>query len=79
MSPSGWKAPPGQEVPLDEPTRRRHILIEDAFIILSVLSLWPSILGWEGLAYDLLKYGALAGLVFIFIRRVGRYRDRRRT
>ena len=62
---------------MDNLTRRRHIIIEDAFIILSILSLWPSILGWEGLFYDLLKYGALAGLILIFIRRVKRYGERK--
>ncbi|MSS73972.1 MAG: hypothetical protein EXS64_21175 [Candidatus Latescibacteria bacterium] len=61
---------------MDNPTRRRHILIEDAFIILSILALWPAILGWDHIVYDLMKYAALAGLVLIFIRRRKRYKDR---
>lgn len=64
---------------MDDLTRKRHILIEDAFIILSILALWPAILGWEGLIYDLMKYGALVGLIFIFIRRRKRYKDRIQT
>lgn len=61
---------------MDDRTRRRHILLEDAFIILSILALWPSILGWDHVVYDLMKYAALAGLILIFIRRLRRYRDR---
>ena len=61
---------------MDKRTRSRQILLEDAFIILSILALWPSILGWDHPIYDLLKYGALVGLVLIFIRRMKRYKDR---
>jgi len=61
---------------LDIRTRRRQIIAEDVFIILSILALWPTILGWDHVIYDLLKYAALAGLVLIFIRRLRRYRDR---
>ena len=67
---------PYEEVPLDTRTRRRQVIAEDVFIILSILALWPSILGWDHMVYDLLKYGALAGLVLIFIRRLKRYKDR---
>ncbi|OGG45935.1 MAG: hypothetical protein A3F84_20570 [Candidatus Handelsmanbacteria bacterium RIFCSPLOWO2_12_FULL_64_10] len=61
---------------MDTRTRRRQVIAEDVFIILSILALWPSILGWDHMVYDLLKYGALAGLVLIFIRRLKRYKDR---
>jgi hypothetical protein len=61
---------------LDTRTRRRQIIAEDVFIILSILALWPTILGWDHVVYDLLRYAALAGLVLIFIRRLKRYRDR---
>jgi hypothetical protein len=61
---------------LDIRTRRRQIIAEDVFIILSILALWPTILGWDHVIYDLLRYAALAGLVLIFIRRLRRYRDR---
>ena len=62
---------------MDNRTNRRRIILEDTFIILSILALWPTILGWDSPIYDLLKYGALAGLVYIFIRRLRRYKDRR--
>ena len=61
---------------MDNRIRRRQIILEDAFIVLSILALWPTILGWDHLIYELLKYGALAGLVLIFIRRIQRYKDR---
>ncbi len=47
--------------------------LEDVFILLSILALWPAVLDLQGLAYDLLVYAALAGLVFIFIRRMRRF------
>ena len=49
---------------------------EDLFIVLSVLALWPGILGWEGWAWQILKYAAVVGLVWILVRRVNRYRRR---
>ena len=49
--------------------------IEDIFILLCVLSLWPMIFGWEGLLYEVGLYAALGGLIFIFIRRVRRFRE----
>ena len=51
----------------------RHLL-EDIFILVSILSLWPSILGWNEPIYEFLLYAALIGLVVIFIRRVRRFR-----
>lgn len=56
---------------------RLWMALEDIFILLSVFALWPGILGWEGLVWDILKYGAAIGLVWILTRRVGRYRSRR--
>jgi hypothetical protein len=52
-------------------------LLEDLFIILCILSLWPTILGWDGPFYDLFLYGALAGLLVIFYRRMKRFRQAR--
>ena len=52
-------------------------LIEDAFILLCILTLWPVILGWTGTLYEVLLYVALAGLIFIFVRRVRRFRKAR--
>lgn len=50
------------------------ILLEDAFIIVSIAALWPGILGWEGMIWSVVQFAALAGLVWILIRRVGRYK-----
>ena len=52
-------------------------LIEDAFILLCIVTLWPVILGWTGRIYEILLYVALAGLVFIFVRRMRRFRTSR--
>jgi hypothetical protein len=52
------------------------VLLEDAFLILSIGALWPGILGWEGGLWTIVQFCALAGLVWILIRRVGRYQDR---
>ncbi len=53
------------------------VWIEDAFIIASIAALWPSILGWDGWLWEVLKYGAVIGLVWIFIRRRRRYQVRK--
>lgn len=50
------------------------VLLEDAFIIISIAALWPGILGWEGVIWDVVQFGALAGLVWILMRRVKRYK-----
>ena len=60
----------------EKPSRRIWKALEDVFIVLSVLVLWPGILGWEGLAWEVLKYAAVVGLIWILIRRVNRYRRR---
>lgn len=52
-------------------------LVEDAFIVLCILTLWPVILGWTEEIYELLMYAALAGLVVIFVRRMRRFRAAR--
>ena len=52
-------------------------LIEDAFILLCILTLWPVILGWNHLIYEILLYVALTGLVAIFYRRIKRFRQAR--
>jgi hypothetical protein len=58
------------------PKKRFEMAIEDAFILLSVFALWPGILGWEGLIWQLLMYAAVVGLVWILVRRVNRYKRR---
>ena len=57
---------------------RRARLAEDIFILLCILSLWPVILGWNHPAFEALLYAALAGLVFILVRRVRRFTQARR-
>lgn len=57
---------------------RRVRLAEDLFILLCILSLWPVILGWRHPAFEVLLYGALAGLVIILVRRVRRFTQARR-
>ena len=52
------------------------VLMEDAFIIVSIAALWPGILGWEGTIWTVVQFAALAGLVWILVRRVGRYKAR---
>jgi hypothetical protein len=55
---------------------RAGLILEDVFIVLSIFALWPGILGWEGAAWNLLQYAAVIGLVWILVRRVGRYNQR---
>ena len=62
------------------PNERRAkvvFLIEYAFMLLCILTLWPVILGWSGTIYEVLQYVALVGLVFIFVRRMRRFRAAR--
>ena len=56
---------------------KKSRLIEDIFILVSILALWPVVLGWEGFIYELVLYAALAGLVYIFYRRMQRFRAAR--
>ena len=57
----------------EEQREKRHKLIEDLFILLCIVSLWPVVLGWTEPIYQYLLYAALAGLVFIFVRRIRRF------
>jgi hypothetical protein len=59
------------------PPTRLSLLLEDAFILVSVFALWPGILGWQGALWQGLQYAAVAGLVWILFRRVRRYKERR--
>jgi hypothetical protein len=60
----------------EQPNKRFGMALEDVFILLSVFALWPGILGWEGSFWPYLQYVAVAGLIWILTRRVGRYRER---
>ena len=57
----------------EEQREKRHKLIEDIFILLCIASLWPVVLGWTESIYQYLLYAALAGLIFIFVRRIRRF------
>lgn len=59
-----------------EPGKKAR-LIEDLFILVSIVALWPVVLGWQGLAYEIMLYAALGGLVYIFFRRMRRFREAR--
>ena len=61
----------------EDPTKQGRML-EDIFILLCILSLWPVILGWQGVLYQVILYAALVGLIFILVRRVRRFTDARR-
>jgi len=58
--------------------QKKARLFEDIFILVSILSLWPVILGWDEPLYQFLMYVALAGLLVIFFRRLKRFRQARR-
>lgn len=57
----------------EQQREKRHKLIEDLFILLCIASLWPVVLGWTEPIYQYLLYAALAGLIFIFVRRIRRF------
>jgi hypothetical protein len=56
-----------------EKTEKKARLLEDIFIILCILTLWPVILRWSHPAFEAVMYLALAGLVVIFYRRIKRF------
>jgi hypothetical protein len=60
---------------MEEEKKRFGMALEDLFILLSVVALWPGILGWKGVVWQYLQYAALVGLVWILVRRVSRYRN----
>ena len=60
---------------MEEEKKRFGMALEDLFILLSVVALWPGILGWEGVVWQYLQYAALVGLVWFLVRRVSRYRN----
>ncbi|MCK5526182.1 MAG: hypothetical protein KAJ05_03485 [Candidatus Latescibacteria bacterium] len=52
--------------------------VEDIVIVLVLLTLWPTILGWSGMLYRLLEIAALGVLVGILVRRIGRFRSEKK-
>ncbi|MBT4098965.1 MAG: hypothetical protein HOM68_29830 [Gemmatimonadetes bacterium] len=63
--------------PPPEPENKGRRL-EDIFILVCVLALWPVVLGLDHILYEVALYGALIGLVVIFVRRVRRFHAARR-
>ena len=61
-----------------EGTTRRARVLEDIFILLAILTLWPVILRWHHPAFQYIMYVALVGLAVIFLRRVKRFGKSRR-
>ena len=61
----------------DSSREKKSKLIEDIFTLLCIISLWPVVLGWTEAIYQYLLYIALAGLVYIFIRRIRRFHSAR--
>ena len=62
--------------PQSDDDKPRHIY-EDIFIILCILSLWPTVFGLQGPIYQWALAAALIGLVVILVRRVKRFRQAR--
>lgn len=56
-------------------TEKRIRLLEDIYIILCIMTLWPVVLRWRHPAFEYIMYVALIGLVVIFFRRVKRFRQ----
>ena len=79
-SPPSPGSPPGSAPPdsADSKRDKRIRLLEDIFILICIVSLWPVLLGWQGAVYEAILYIALAGLVIIFYRRMNRFRQARR-
>lgn len=73
-SPPGSSPGSGPPEPSDSKRDKRLRLLEDIFILICIVSLWPVVLGWQGLLYQAILYISLAGLVFIFYRRMSRFR-----
>ena len=65
-------------IPLPQKNGKRSNLLEDIFIILCILSIWPVVLGWKDPLYQFILYLTLAGLVTILVRRVNRFRRARK-
>lgn len=64
----------GPSTPAEPKREKRTRLLEDAFILLCIVSLWPVVLGWQEAVYQYVLYAALAGLVLILVRRINRFR-----
>ena len=69
--------PENRPEPEREGGEKRARLFEDIFIILCILSLWPTILNWRHPFFEYLLYVVLIGLIVIFFRRLKRFRQAR--
>ena len=54
---------------------KNYEILETVAIFLAILSLWPRILGWPHIAWKVFMYVMLAAMVWVFVRRVCRYRQ----
>ena len=73
----GEAYPTGSGIPEEKGSSgnsRSRIGVEDILIIVCIFALWPRIFGWQAGIYVVLEYVALAVLVVIFVRRIGRIR-----
>ena len=55
-------------------TKKKWHSAEDIFILLAILVLWPTILGWESMIFKGLQLITLVCLVVVFVRRIKRIR-----
>ena len=62
-----------------KPVERKRPWWEDVVIVLAVLTLWPRILGWSGMFYQVLEGLALGVLVVILVRRIGRFQRKKHS
>lgn len=59
---------------LPGPSRRRRI-VEDVFLVLAIFPLWPKILGWPGLLWDVILFADLVLLAVLLVFRWIRTRE----
>jgi hypothetical protein len=55
---------------------KRGEIVEWVLILLAVLALWPLILGYQTAWSRLVMVAALAAMIWVLVRRVGRVRRR---
>ena len=66
-----------QPPPAPREDRKPRHLGEDIFILLSIFSIWPVVLTWQHPIFEVVMYAALAGLVWVFYRRIKRFNQAR--
>lgn len=66
------------ESPAPQEPENRGRRLEDIFVLLSVITLWPVVMGWNHPVYQATLYLALIGLLIVLVRRVKRFNRARR-